>query len=174
MKELFSATAGLFRGALRWRGRLSKEGYWNGWLGVLVVNLILYGLLRFLAALEVEASLPLYALGLWNLAALVPLLSAGVRRYHDLGRSGRVAVLLFLLARLCLLPGLVVGLITLLFFFFSAGAEVNMEGFLMLMGVSALLLLVGAVCCVLHILLLLRPGDPGENAYGPPDRPSPR
>lgn len=163
MKRVLFATGELFRGAFRWRGRLSREGYWQGWLGVMVVKVIL-------SVLACGGSdYLLYAAGIWNLAAFLPLLAGAVRRYHDAGRPGWLALLLGVPGRLLLVAGAVLGGITLLFFLFSAGAEVNMVGFLRLMGASVLLLLAGGALCIANLVLLLRPGDPRENAYGPPE-----
>ncbi len=85
------------------------------------------------------------------------------------GWRGWLALLLGVPGRLLLVAGAVLGGITLLFFLFSAGAEVNMVGFLRLMGASVLLLFAGGALCIANLVLLLRPGDPGENAYGPPE-----
>ena len=152
MKRVLFATGELFRGAFRWRGRLSREGYWQGWLGVMVVKVIL-------SVLACGGSdYLLYAAGIWNLAAFLPLLAGAVRRYHDAGRPGWLALLLGVPGRLLLVAGAARGGITLLFFLF-----------LRLMGASVLLLLAGGALCIANLVLLLRPGDPGENAYGPPE-----
>ena len=82
MKRVLFATGELFRGAFRWRGRLSREGYWQGWLGVMVVKVILNALVCG------GNDYLLYAAGIWNLAAFLPLLAGAVRRYHDAGRPG--------------------------------------------------------------------------------------
>ncbi len=65
-----------FRRAFDFRGTASRSAYW--W----------FFLLDALGALATDVSRIAVLSVLWSLGMLVPLLSCGVRRHHDAGRSG--------------------------------------------------------------------------------------
>ncbi len=160
----------VFRNSFNPRGRLSRAGYWWAWLGIFVINVIL-GI--FNKILFLNDTLHLYwlaSLGIlvWKIAVFFPMLFAAVRRYHDCGEAGWMAVLIDASGRICHVSGCVMAVITLLFYAICADASASEAGFYGLMAFSGLLILAGFILNILDIIFLTRPSEPGENAYGRP------
>lgn len=124
-------------------GRASRAEFWAFLLFVTVITLAAH----YVDGLQARRVTVAMNMGLVELSVtllfLLPTITAGVRRLHDTGRSGWWTMLIYLpwLATLAAqrIPGLTLA---------AAGA-----------------LLVGGIAWV---ILLLLPGHPHENAFGPP------
>ena len=171
MKYMVYALRDVLRNSFNPHGRLSRAGYWWAWLAIFVINVILDIVKNTLYGAGILHMYRFVARGslLWKIAVFFPMLFAAVRRYHDCGKPGWLAVLIDVSGGICAVSGFVVGMITVLFFVFSAGVSVNMAGFLGLMAFSVLFLLAGITLCILNIVFLARPSDPRENVYGKPE-----
>lgn len=168
MKYMVYALKDVLRNSFNPHGRLSRAGYWWAWLAVFVINVILNIVKHTLYGAGVLHMYWFLVYGslLWKIAVFFPMLFAAVRRYHDCGEPGWLAVLIDVSGRICAVSGFVVGVITVLFFAFSGGVSVNMAGFFGLMAFGVLFLLAGITLCILNIVFLARPSESGENVYG--------
>ncbi|HTC83812.1 MAG TPA: DUF805 domain-containing protein, partial [Rhizomicrobium sp.] len=109
------------------------------------------------AILQSVIFLPLLAI--YDLAILLPTAGMGARRLQDTGRDGKL-VWIFIIAgfvsQFCAMLAMVS--------FFSLG-------FLSFLLFGPLLILINlalAIACIVLIYFWCQPGDPGDNAYGPP------
>ena len=85
------------------------------------------------------------------LGTIVPNLAVGVRRLHDTNRS---AWWLLLIA-----PYLVFAVMTVMAFRSGNG--------LAAMGAASLMGIAGFICCIVYLVFMVLPSQPGENRYGP-------
>jgi len=95
------AVKAFYKNYFDFSGRASRSEYWWAYLGVI----ILFFVLGLLGGLLGEAGM--IVLGLFYLAIIIPSISIGVRRLHDLDKSGWWYLL-------CLVP--IVSLILLVWF----------------------------------------------------------
>ena len=183
MKNIIYALKDLFKNFFNWHGRLSKEGYGWAWAGILAINaglLFTQKAALFLTLFSryscdrLISQITVSAITLWNTAALFPLLSATIRRYHDSGTPGWKAILFNALSLLFLIPGFFISSFTIIGFLFAGGyavtasSSVNMAG-LLKPGISGILFLsAGASFAILNIKTILRPSDTKKNPYGKP------
>ena len=136
------------------RGRASRQEYW--WFVLFnVIFTTVAEVIDNLLGIEIyrieDDSIGPVAL-VYGLALLLPSLAVGVRRMHDVGKSGW-----FLLAPL----GLLVAGILLVFLL---GTFLG-ESFVVLTGILMVLVIVGIL--VWFITVLATPGMPGQNKWGP-------
>lgn len=157
------------RNLFGWRGRLSRSGYWTLRLFIRFVNTVLIRLFMIITDFShhwiLNVSLPLVCL-LWYIAAYFAQLFAAMRRYHDSGNSGWLALIFDGFGRLC-----VIGSIGWLGFFFLLSGIGNVfpdddRKFLRVLGGGVLVFAVGFILCIADLLLLIRRSDPEENEYG--------
>lgn len=90
---------------------------------------------------------------IYFLAFLTPSLAVGVRRLHDMGRSGWWMLLYTGIVLQQLASGIKV-----------SGRGVNEEA------VVAIVFVVAAVCTIVLIVFMVRKSQPGHNRYGPDPR----
>lgn len=135
------------------RGRISGTQFFSSLAG-LMLAIIVIGF-----ALGVVPSLngPIILSACWILLAW-PLLCLLIKRLHDTGRSARWLWLLAPQAALALISLAMSGFLPALFLWLMT-----------LLGVLANL-----SCWSLLFFLALKPGDPGDNAYGPDPHTAPR
>lgn len=150
-------------------GRATRPEYWYFFLFI-VLGGIVFGILDavfFGGAVETtptgfEASSNGPLASLFNLAVLLPSLTAGWRRMHDTGRSG-----LFLFYPLIVMIG--VGTFLAVWGGITPLMSGNFEAFIA--GVGGLIAIVSIVVMVLSPLIVLfwltRPSQPGDNEFGP-------
>lgn len=165
------AVSRCLRNYVTFSGRAGRKEYWYFilfiFLGSIVCGLLDTALFdtdhieTVAGTIEVENNGPVATA--FGLAMLIPAVSAGWRRMHDTGRSG-----LYLLYPAIVIVG--VGTFTGLMAGFAPlalgdfGAVVS-GGSALILGVA---LFVAFLSPLLVIWWLTRPGDPRENAYGPP------
>ena len=130
------------------RGRVGRSEFWY---------FVLANFIACLLAGIVGGILHLPLGELYNLAVLLPSMSIGARRLQDTGRSGQLVWLMFILAAVTQIAGLIVGLA------FLVGGGL---GILFVPGLTFAAFLCFAVMVVL-IWFWCPKGDPGDNAYGP-------
>lgn len=132
------------------RGRASRSEFWWFWLFALALPQSLSAALGYF--LSVDSQLRFY----WDMAVFapffVPLMTAGMRRLHDIGRSGNLMVLLAA-------PWL---------FALAVPESVGISDIVGLWG-ALCWLIAAAVSFGLWIWWFMKPGDPKEDAH---DRPS--
>lgn len=152
-------------------GRASRPEYWWFYLFAVLVaaaGSILDGLI-FGFAVEDEVGKHPFTMVL-TFATFIPLLAAGWRRMHDTGRPGW----------LVLLPAIIVliGLVTFLVAFGVAGLfghvmdssveAIEQSERVAGIGLAVLFYIAMIAAALLKLWWLTRPGDEGQNAYGPP------
>lgn len=130
-------------------GRVGRPEFWY----FVLANLIA-GILAAIAGAIIHMPLgPLY-----NLAVLLPSICLGARRLQDTGRDGKLVWVLFFVAALSQILGLIAMLS-----FFAAGFFA-----LTLLPMLGLINLVFLVVALVLIWFWCQPGDAGDNAYGTP------
>jgi len=146
VRALFSM---LFQNYFRFSGRLGRREFWCGAVVIVVIRIFPLGIFDPVVSTISDV---------FTALSLCALASAGVRRLHDIGRSGAY-VLLYVLPAL-LRPA------TLIASFIAPGAfgryvGMSFEQFALVEGVAGLALLGLS-------FFWTRRGDPQTNAYGPP------
>ena len=101
--------------------------------------------------------LPLIAI--YNLAMLFPTAGMGARRLQDIGRDGKL-IWIFLIAGFI---SQIIAILTMMSWFWLGFLSFFLFGPMVVLINLALL-----VACVVLIYFWCQPGDPGDNAYGPP------
>jgi uncharacterized membrane protein YhaH (DUF805 family) len=132
-------------------GRAPRAEYWWYALALIIAYIVIM-------ILESITGLKGMVLGVYGpitlllaLATIVPNLAVGVRRLHDTNRS---AWWLLLLA-----PYLVFAILTVMALRSGNGlAAVGAAG---LMGIA------GFICCIVYLVFMCLPSQPGDNRYGP-------
>jgi uncharacterized membrane protein YhaH (DUF805 family) len=132
------------------QGRVGRSQFWYFVLANFVGAILA-------AILQSVIFLPLLAI--YDLAILLPTAGMGARRLQDTGRDGKL-VWIFIIAgfvsQFCAMLAMVS--------FFSLG-------FLSFLLFGPLLILINlalVIACIVLIYFWCQPGDPGDNAYGPP------
>ncbi|MEQ5870363.1 DUF805 domain-containing protein [Sagittula sp. NFXS13] len=69
-----------FQNYIVFEGRANRGEYWKAWLGCFAGSIV-FSLVDFMLGIGVLS-------GLWSLAIIVPSLSIGARRLHDIDKSG--------------------------------------------------------------------------------------
>jgi uncharacterized membrane protein YhaH (DUF805 family) len=147
------ALVGLFRRTVTehyfdMHGRVSRSEFWYFVLCCVVLG-IAAAILRAVTFIPFNAIL--------GLALLLPMAGMGARRLQDVGQNGQLIWLLLIPAFIIQLFGLLVwgpfGVLGFLAFYFTIGWLLN---------------LVALIATVVAIYYWVQPGNPGDNAYGPP------
>ena len=73
-----------FKNYIDFNGRSTRSEYWYAYLFLVLVNIVLE-IIKRLTGISILRTV-------WDLAVFVPLMSAGFRRLHDIGRSGTMCV----------------------------------------------------------------------------------
>ncbi len=130
-------------------GRVGRPEFWYFVLANIVIAI---------AAAIIGAIVHLPLGPLYNLAVLLPATSLGARRLQDIGRNGQLVWVLFFLAALTQILALVT-----IISFFTVGFFA-----LTILPVLWLIKLATLVIAIVLIYLWCQPGNPDDNAYGPP------
>jgi len=129
-----------FKNFANYSGRASRSDYWYFYLFTLLVNL------PFKLFEQVDHELFLILLVVASIIIIVPFISLQVRRYHDVGLSGKWFLLL-----------LVIGLGVWVAWFRTA----EMFGFYPIVGVISI------SCFLVNLVISCKIPNPGDNNYGP-------
>jgi len=147
------ALVGLFRRTVTehyfdMRGRVSRSEFWYFVLCCVVLG-IGAAILRAITFIPFNAIL--------GLALLLPMAGMGARRLQDVGQNGQLIWILLIPSFIIQLFGLLVwgpfGVIGFLAFYLTIGWLLN---------------LVALIAFVVALYFWCQPGNPGDNAYGPP------
>lgn len=128
------------------KGRARRKEYWTFTLINVIISAILGGIGNLLGTTMIA--------GIYSLAILLPSLAVGVRRLHDVGKSGIHIVILYVLA-------VVTGIVG------SIGTAAAIVG-----GSSALLIITGilGIAVLVYSIIMLvwfcKEGDAAANQYG--------
>ena len=160
MKSIVFAVKDMFKHYLNWHGRLSRAGYWWGWLGIAIISVIL----QFLG--ESVNDIFSTVLWVWGVVTFLPLLFATMRRYHDSGKPGWLAILFCALGNILVVLSLALFLGSLFAAYFATGDDGGM--LLALLSSAGIFAILALVLSILNFVFLVLPGTPGENAYGVP------
>ncbi len=169
MERAVFAVKDFLRNLFHWRGRLSRSGYWQGLFFVLLINIVLSRLSGIITGFFHHWILDAFFLFVrlfWIIAMYFVLLFAAMRRYHDSGKPGWLALVFDGIGRLCVTGGT---LWLIIFFFLSAIGNIfpdDERKVYWVFGGGFLIAAVGLILCIVDILFLIRRPDSGENAYG--------
>ena len=128
-------------------GRSPRAEYWWFWLGYMVLSIILQILTRISSIFGI--------LGILYLGLIVPMIAVGVRRMHDIDRTGwwiLAPALPYFLGIAMILPTL-----------FSGQGPSLGNGF----GAAMAFFLVAFVLAIVVFVFSLLPGTTGPNRFGP-------
>jgi uncharacterized membrane protein YhaH (DUF805 family) len=129
-------------------GRAPRAEYWWFWLACMVFNILLQVLTRISAVLGL--------LGIAYLGLIIPLIAVGVRRLHDIDRTGwwlLAPIIPYVLGFALLFPRILA----------SDGDPFAFASF----GPALILLLIGFALAVTVFIFSVLPGTPGPNRFGP-------
>jgi uncharacterized membrane protein YhaH (DUF805 family) len=131
-------------------GRVGRSQFWYFVLANFVFAIIA-------SILQNVTFVPLMAI--YNLAMLFPMAGMGARRLQDIGRDGKL-IWIFLIAGFI---SQIIAILTMMSWFWLGFLSFFLFGPMVVLINLALL-----VACVVLIYFWCQPGDPGDNAYGPP------
>lgn len=155
--KLIAATKDMFKNIFNYHGRLSRAGYWWGWLGIAIITFILGILAGVSDIFEIVNDI-------FGIVAWLVLLFAAMRRYHDTGKPGWLALLLNLLMSVVVIAGFTMLLVSVGF-----GVYAGFETFGALIAAGAVFMLAGVIGSIVNLVFLVLAGDPEENKYGKPN-----
>lgn len=135
-------------------GRIGQRDFWIGFAILFVTGLIV-GVIPFIGAIL-------------SLLLIYPWICLYAKRLHDIGKSGwlvLVPVGLQVLALLLSMMAVVGGMVGSAVVYGDASGLAMMSG----LGAAGLIGVLAFVATIIFVLWVgLTPGDPGDNAYGPP------
>lgn len=166
--ELVFILKDFLKNLFNWRGRLSREGYWLIRLFVFIADIILWSLFSMLSDTTFLGTWIFRIILIWKLVLFFPLLFAAMRRYHDSGKPGWLALLLGGLGRLSFAGGAVWFVLVILILALG-GPSISNNGN-RLLGGGLLVFAVGCVLCFVNFIFLIRASAPSENACGKPKK----
>ncbi len=168
MKNILLPIWDIIKKLFHWRGRLSITGYWRARLIGFAIDLLWIGGIFMLVRphMSVIRTCLFYIFLLWRIPHFIIFRFAAIKRYHDSGKPGWLALILDGLGYP--LAIISVCLFILLFLLFGLGAPIeNILPLILIWLISGIL---GGIFCIINIILLSRRSDPYDNAYGnPPD-----
>ena len=143
-------------------GRARRSEFWYFFLFNFLISFVL-GLIPFLSAVS----------GLWALAVLIPSLAVGVRRFHDIGKSGWT-YLYFLIPSFLFIGYIFYFVIKFALPYVNAGYDVDAEFITDLLtnnskslAIIGILMLISLVASIIFIVMMAKDSEPGENKWGP-------
>ena len=132
-------------------GRAPRAEYWWFYLGYLILAV----LLNFLTGIS-----EIFALfAIVYLALVIPMIAVGVRRLHDIDRTGwwlMAPILPYAIGFAMMFPAMVSGAA-------DPANPFNMAG----LGLASIFLLLGVAMAITIFIFSLLPGTKGPNRYGP-------
>ncbi|MCI8661636.1 MAG: DUF805 domain-containing protein [Lachnospiraceae bacterium] len=162
MKEMRLSMQNIFKNLFRWRGRMSRAEYWYARFFGFLTDCIMGRLVAIFSTLAFSFFFYIYLL--YRAAFFLVFLFAAIRRYHDSGKSGYLALILDGFGRLLA----TVSFAWFLFIFFLFGLGAPEENVMPLLYGGMTSCVVSGIFCTINMVLLLRRSDPNENAYGKP------
>jgi len=132
-------------------GRAPRAEYWWFYLGYIVLAVVL----NILTSISEIFGL----LGILYLALIIPMIAVGVRRLHDIDRTGwwlLAPILPYAIGFALMFPAIMSGAA-------DPANPFNMTG----LGVASIFLLLGLAMAILVFVFSVLPGTKGPNRYGP-------
>ncbi len=134
----------VFENYANFKGRARRSEYWY----FILMNLIISAITMIIDKL---LGLQIGINSLYGLAVFIPSLSVSVRRLHDIGKSGWILLISYIVITLCA-AGLIVGMVTLGATSFSIWFVIP--------------IIVMLAICIWMLILFVTEGDDGKNKYG--------
>lgn len=154
MDNIIFATKDLFTNYVNFKGRLPRAGYWFGYLGFILISIIVE-IIAGITDLEWLTTIS-------SLVFVLPMLSAAVRRFHDVGKSGWIIVVLYVISFIALI-------IAFMSLTFGVVASITTgEG----IGLGLILFIIGIIvsfCVGIYEIVILATKPDGPNQYGAPE-----
>jgi uncharacterized membrane protein YhaH (DUF805 family) len=160
IKELLDNGLAVLKKFNEFKGRSSRKEFWRFVLAAVIGGIAL----AILSAIPFLGRLFGIVLNLYELAIIALSVAVGIRRLHDVNKSGRL-----------MLP-YIIGFVPLIIITAIMGFTVRSNplslylysgGFMLLYGLLGLFGIVAAVGGIILIVFWSREGDPGKNKYGP-------
>ena len=132
-------------------GRAPRAEYWWFYLGYMILAV----LLNMLTSISEIFGL----FGLLYLALIIPMIAVGVRRLHDIGRSGwwlLAPILPYAIGFAMIFPAMM-----------SGAADPTNPFSMTGLGLASIFLLLGLVMAIVVFIFSVLPGTRGDNSYGP-------
>jgi len=152
MKNLVDNYVGVLKKYVVFDGRASRGEFWWFYLANVAIGFVL-GLVRlgFLS-------------NIYSLAILVPSIAVGFRRLHDTGKSGAW----YFIPLIPFGASLLIGIIMIAGSLAGGIAGSSSAALIAGTGVGGLIMIAGGLASgIWAIVLLAKPGDEGDNKYGP-------
>lgn len=154
MDNIIFATKDLFLNYINFKGRLPRAAYWWAYLGYFILAVIV-SIISVIIDLDIIVTL-------FSLICILPLLSAAVRRFHDVGKSGVIVAIIYVIN----FVSIFVAIIALIYGVVSAFTIG--DGFLPGFIVFILGIIVSFITGIYEIIVLASKPD-GPNIYGNPE-----
>ena len=148
----------VFENYANFSGRARRSEYWYFTLANIIISLLLMGLDKALG-LKIGIS------NLYSLAVFLPGLAVSVRRLHDIGKSGKLLLLVYVAIIVLTIVMVVSGLSVFMSAMNPSGINPSSMGALG-MGFFIPLILILAMFIYMLVLFFTN-GDSGSNKYGP-------
>jgi uncharacterized membrane protein YhaH (DUF805 family) len=159
IKELLDNGLAVLKNFNVFKGRSSRKEFWRFVLAAFIVAVAL----SILSAIPFLGRLFGIVLNLYELAIIALSVSVGIRRLHDVNKSGWL-----------MLP-YIIGFVPVIIIMFimsftvsrSPGLMLLSGGLMFLYGLLGFFGIVAAVGAIILVVFWSREGNPGENKYGP-------
>ena len=139
-------------------GRASRREYWH----FFKINFLITMILGVIARINPNAGLGMISL-VYSIAVLLPGLSVGVRRFHDIGRSGMSFACYVVPMFICILLIPVIEWATIPI---NGIVNASNQDIFILLGITVLIL--PLILGIMLLIVLARRGDQEDNKYGAP------
>ncbi len=146
----------VFENYVNFSGRARRSEYWYFTLFNFIISLLLMGIDKALG-LKIGIS------NLYSLAVLLPGLAVSVRRLHDIGKSGKLLLLFYILI---IVLAIIMAVSGLSFFTSIMSGTPDVSAGTPGLGFFIPLLLIVAMAIGM-LVLYCTPGETGSNKYGP-------
>ena len=151
-----------FKNYFKFSGRATRAEYWWWLLFTVLAGIVLAVVDTLTGTMGMFGDSGLLG-GLFELGVIVPSLALGVRRLHDINRTGWWLLLVFGFFPIAAIGG---GILLVSFFLLDNFLILTVLGFAMVIGGGIL----GLIGIIVLIVWAIKQGDTGPNKYGPDPR----
>lgn len=134
----------VFENYANFKGRARRSEYWYFVLMNMIISTVT-------VMIDKVLGLKFGVNSLYGIAMFIPILSVSVRRLHDIGKSGWILLISYIVIIICAV-GLVLGMLTL-----------GMSSFNFWFAIPIIVML---AICIWMLVLFVKEGDDGKNKYG--------
>lgn len=146
----------MFKKIFKFSGRASRQEFWKFWVICLIIPIIFE---KIFTSLDMTNSYINIFMCILRIIIFIPIVSATVRRLHDIGKSAKLICIFFIPYATGFLNYFIV-------LNFSTSFDNNMKNFFETYLIFDLLISLGII--IYEICLLAKKGDPEINKYGEP------